>query len=287
MAAAQLRVVASFSVLGDMVREIAGDKASVMTLVGPNGDAHVFEPSPADARTLTEANLVVINGLGLERWMERLIQTTGYKGPVVIASEGIESRTMSEAESSSDNQVASTSKTITDPHAWQDLKNGQVYVRNIAAALAMVDPQNAKTYQANVVHYAAQPADLDAWVRAQIATVSLAKRRVITSHDAFGYFGAAYGIEFLAPVGISTEAEPATGQLARLIDQIKHEHIGALFIENVTDPRLVATISRETGAQMGGELYSDALSKPDGPAPTYVAMFKNNVPKLVAGMLKN
>jgi zinc/manganese transport system substrate-binding protein len=282
LAADRPKVVASFSVLGDMVREVAGGRAQITTLVGPNGDAHVFEPSPADARTLAEANLVIVNGLGLEPWMDRLIKSTAYRGPVAVASQGVVSRTMSEAESGS-----SAPKTVTDPHAWQDLRNGQIYVRNIAAALAKVDPGNAKTYQANAVRYEDQLAELDNWVRNQIDMVPQAKRRVITSHDAFGYFGAAYGVEFLAPVGISTEAEPTAGQLAGLIDQIKRERINTLFIENITDPRLVETIGKESGAQMGGELYSDALSEPDGPAPSYIAMFKNNVPKLVDGMLMN
>lgn len=282
LAAEHPKVVASFSVLGDMIAEVAGDRAQVTTLVGPNGDAHVFEPSPADAQSLAEADLVIVNGLGLEPWMDRLIRSTGYKGPVSVASQGVLSRTMSEEDSGS-----AAPATVTDPHAWQDLRNGQIYVRNIAAALAKVDPGNAETYEANAIHYANQLAELDTWVRSQIEMVPEAKRKVITSHDAFGYFGAAYGVEFLAPVGISTEAEPTAGQLAGLIDQIKREHINTLFIENITDPRLVETIGRESGAQMGGELFSDALSEPSGPAPTYVSMFKNNVPKLVDGMLMN
>jgi zinc/manganese transport system substrate-binding protein len=281
LAAEHPKVVASFSVIGDMVREVAGDQAQVTTLVGPNGDAHVFEPSPADAQSLAEADLVIVNGLGLEPWMDRLIRSTGYKGPVAVASQGVVPRKMSEADSSS------TAATVTDPHAWQDLRNGQIYVRNIAAALAKIDPGNANTYDANAMRYANELAELDTWVRNQIEMVPHSKRRVITSHDAFGYFGVAYGVEFLAPVGISTEAEPTAGQLAGLIDQIQREHINTLFIENITDPRLVETIGRESGAQIGGELFSDALSDRSGPAPSYVSMFKNNVPKLVDGMLMN
>ena len=282
LAADRPKVVASFSVLGDMVREVAGDRADVTTLVGPNGDVHVFEPSPADAKTIAKANLVIVNGLGLEGWIDRLIKSTGYKGPVAVASKGVAARTMLEAGSGS-----TTPETVTDPHAWQDLKNGQIYVGNIAAALAKIDPNNGDVYRVNAARYGKQLAELDSWVRTQIDMVPQGKRRVITSHDAFGYFGAAYGVEFLAPVGISTEAEPSAGQLAGLIDQIKREHINTLFIENITDPRLVQTIGKESGAQLGGELYSDALSEPNGPAPTYTAMFKNNVPKLVDGMLMN
>jgi zinc/manganese transport system substrate-binding protein len=276
------KIVASFSVLGDIVHEVAGDKAEVMTLVGPDGDAHTFEPTPADASKLAQADLVVVNGLGLESWMERLLASAEYKGPIAIASEGIKTRTMVEEQANN-----ATPETVTDPHAWQDLRNGEIYVRNIAAALSKMDPANAAAYEANAKRYAAELATLDREVRAEIAAVPEGKRRVITSHDAFGYFGAAYGIEFLAPEGLSTEAEPTAGDLARLVLQMKAEHIRALFVENITDPRMVETISRETGAPLGGALFSDALSPSDGPAPTYVAMFKNNVPKLVAGMQQN
>jgi zinc/manganese transport system substrate-binding protein len=282
LAAEPPKIVASFSVLGDIVHQIAGDKAQVTTLVGPDGDAHTFEPTPADARKLAQADLVVVNGLGLESWMDRLLASAEYKGPIAIASEGIKTRTMVEEQA---NNTAPES--VTDPHAWQDLRNGQIYVRNVAAALAKVDPANAAVYEANAKRYSAELATLDQEVREQIGAVPEGKRRVITSHDAFGYFGAAYGVEFLAPEGLSTEAEPTAGDLARLITQMKAEHIRALFVENITDPRLVETISRETGAPMGGALFSDALSPADGPAPTYTAMFRNNVPKLVAGMQQN
>jgi zinc/manganese transport system substrate-binding protein len=282
LAAEPPKIVASFSVLGDIVQQVAGDKAQVTTLVGPDGDAHTFEPTPADASKLAQADLVVVNGLGLESWMDRLLASAEYKGPIAIASEGIKTRTMIEEQANS-----SAPETVTDPHAWQDLRNGQIYVRNVAAALAKVDPANAAVYEANAKRYAAELAALDKEVRAAIGAVPESKRRVITSHDAFGYFGAAYGVEFLAPEGLSTEAEPTAGALARLITQMKAEHIRALFVENITDPRLVETISRETGAPMGGALFSDALSPADGPAPTYTAMFKNNVPKLVAGMQQN
>ncbi|HET6221821.1 MAG TPA: zinc ABC transporter substrate-binding protein [Dongiaceae bacterium] len=282
LAAEHPKIVASFSVLGDIVRQVAGDKAEVTTLVGPDGDAHTFEPTPADASKLAQADLVVVNGLGLESWMDRLLASAEYKGPIAVASEGITTRTMVEEQANN-----ATPETVTDPHAWQDLKNGQIYVRNVAAALAKADPANAAVYAANAKRYQAELAALDQEVRAEIGAVPESKRRVITSHDAFGYFGAAYGVEFLAPEGLSTEAEPSAGDLARLITQMKAEHIRALFVENITDPRLVETISRETGAPMGGALFSDALSPADGPAPTYTAMFKNNVPKLVAGMQQN
>jgi zinc/manganese transport system substrate-binding protein len=271
-----LDVVASFSVLGEIVKEVAGDKAEVHTLVGPDGDAHTFEPTPNDAKTVATADLVIVNGLGLEKWMERLIEAAGYKGTVAVASEGVRSRDMVEDGAS-----------VTDPHAWQNIANGRLYVRNIAKALAAADPAEADYFNARAKSYDATLSALDGWVRQEIAQVPAAKRRVITTHDAFGYFGAAYGVAFLAPEGISTDAEPSAGDLAKLIDQIKREKIKALFLENISSPQLMQTISQETGVPLGGALFSDALSEPSGPASTYVDMFKNNLPKLVEGMQKN
>jgi zinc/manganese transport system substrate-binding protein len=279
-AAEKIQVVASFSILGDMVEQVAADKAEVLVLVGPNGDAHTYEPFPSDAKKLTSAKLVLVNGLGLDGWMDRLVAASGYKGPVVIASKGVEPRTMIDDESG-------TEQTITDPHAWQDLSNGVIYVSNIVDALSKADPGNAAQYRNAGERYIAKLRALDADVRKQIEKVPSAKRRVITSHDAFGYFGGTYGIEFLAPEGISTESEPSATDLARLIDQIKREHIKTLFVENITDPRTINMIAKETGAQVGGSLFSDALSPANGAAPHYVDMFSNNVPKLVSAMLKN
>ncbi len=274
--AAPLKVVASFSVLGDMVKEVGGDDITLKVLVGPDGDAHTFEPAPVDAKALHDANLIVMNGLELERWMEKLVKASGTKASILIASTGITPRKMNE-----------DGQTVPDPHAWQDIKNGMIYVHNIEAALARTDPVHAATYKANAQTLLTRLNQLDAWTRQEIATVPADKRKVITTHDAFGYFGAAYGVTFLAPAGLSTDAEPGAGSLSRLIDQIKEENIKALFIENMSDPRLMDMLSRETNAQVGGELYSDALSPASGPAPTYPAMFENNVPKLVAAMKLN
>lgn len=274
--ARSLDVVASFSVLGDIVKEIGGDKIALKTLVGPNGDAHTFEPAPADAKALHSADVIFINGLGLEKWMEKLVVASGTRAPLIVASEGVIPRQMNE-----------DGETVTDPHAWQDLRNGKLYVRNVEAALKRADPADAMYFQAKAEALLDRLTKLDAWTRQQIGSLPESKRKVITTHDAFGYFGAAYGVAFLAPEGLSTDAEPSAGGLAALVDQIRQEKIKALFIENMTDPRLMKTISKETGAEMGGELYSDALSAPDGGAPTYPSMFENNVPKLVAAMKKN
>jgi zinc/manganese transport system substrate-binding protein len=290
-----LRVVASFSVLADIVKHIGGEDVTVTTLVGPNGDAHVYEPTPADAKAVGNANLVVVNGLGLEGWMDRLLKSSSYKGPVVVASQGVTPRQMEEeadehakeAPDQHGQREGHAHRLITDPHAWQDLANGRRYVATITAALAQADPAQAEAYQRRGEAYQAQLKETDQWVRAQIATVPPAKRRVITSHDAFGYFGAAYGVELLAPVGWSTEAEPSAKEVATLIRQIKKEGVKALFVENMSDPRLMQRIAAESGGVVGGTLYSDALSPPGTPGDSYLGMFRHNVPAMVEAMARN
>ncbi len=270
----KLKVVATITILGDMVAEVGGEHVALTTLVGPDGDAHAFEPSPADAKALSAADLVVVNGLGLEGWMDRLIEASGYHGPIVVASQGVKPRYMDE-----------DGRTVTDPHAWQDLANGHRYVVNIEAALAAADPAHAAEYRAAAKTYLAAIDSMNRQVRREIAEVPPERRKVVSSHDAFGYFGKAYGVEFVAPQGISEDAEPSAADMARLIDQIRSEHIKVLFFENALSPRLVQQIGRETHAVVGGTLYADALSPPDGPAPTYLDMFRHNLPLLKAAML--
>jgi len=265
-AADPMKVSASFSVLGDMVKQVGGDRVEVFTFVGPNGDAHVYEPTPADAKELSESKVLFINGLGLEGWMTRLEKSSGFKGTVVTASKGITPRKMVEDE-----------KTVTDPHAWQDLANGKIYVGNIRDALMAVDPEGKATYEANAQQYLDGITGMETKVKEAIAKLPPERRKIITTHDAFGYFGAAYGMAFIAPEGVSTESEASAKDVAKIIRQIKAENIPAVFLENVTDSRLLDQISKETGAKIGGTLFSDALSPPDGPAGTYLGMFRNNI----------
>ncbi len=274
--AKELDVVVSFTVLADMVRHVGGDHVHVRSLVGPNGDPHVYEPTPQDGKALAKADLVIVSGLGLEGWMDRLIKASGYKGAIIVASNGVVTRTMDE-----------DGKEITDPHAWNSAANGAIYARNITAALAKADQRHAADYRERGKKYEQQLQALDTWARQQVAALPAKKRRVITSHDAFGYLGAAYGIAFHAPVGFSTESEASATTIAGLINQIRKEGIKALFLENSNDPRLVQQIASETGAHLGGTLYAEALSKPDGPAPDYVAMFRHNITLLVKGMAAN
>jgi zinc/manganese transport system substrate-binding protein len=276
-AADKVKAVASFSILGDMVREVGGDRVEVVTLVGPNGDAHVYQPTPADAKNLVTAQILFVNGLGFEGWMERLEKSSGFKGKTVVVSERVKPRTMVEEE-------GGKPETITDPHAWQDLENGKIYVANIRDGLIAVNPEGKAVYEANAAKYLDAIAREDTAVKEAVAALPKARRKIITSHDAFGYFGAAYGLEIIAPEGVSTESEASARDVAKIIRQIKAQHIPAVFIENVTDHRLLDQIARETGAKIGGELYSDALSGPDGPAATYLEMFRHNVGALTAAL---
>lgn len=271
--AKQLNAVASFSVLGDMVSQIGGEHVKVTDLVPANGDPHEFEPAPKDSKTLAQADVVFVSGLGLEGWMNRLIKASGYKGEVVTASQGIHTLKMEE-----------DGKTITDPHAWNSMSNSIVYAHNIINALAKADPQNADYYRQHGDSYIQQLQQLDHYAKQTFAAIPVEKRKVLTSHDAFGYFGAEYGVKFLSPVGYSTESEASSQTVAKLIQQIKQEHVKSYFIENQTDPRLVKQIANASGAQPGGELYPEALTDSTGPAATYTAAFKHNVDAMAAGM---
>jgi len=269
-AADKIKAVASFSILGDMLRQVGGDRVEVITLVGPNGDAHVYQPTPSDAKHLSEAKVLVINGLGFEGWMARLEQSSGFKGLVVTASKGVKTQQMTEEEDGKAKKVA-------DPHAWQSLANGRIYAENIRDGLIKADPEGKAAYEANTSKFIAAVDEMEPQVKAAFENIPAPKRKIITSHDAFGYFGAAFGIELIAPQGVSTESEASAKDVAKIIRQIKAEKIPAVFLENVTDKRLSEQISRETGARIGGELYSDALSEQSGPAPTYLEMVRHNV----------
>lgn len=268
---APVQAVASFSILADMLHQIGGDQVTVISVVPAEGDAHGYQPRPADARAVMAARLLVVNGLGLDSWMLRLARSAEFKGVTAIATEGVKPRTLPNA------------KAI-DPHAWQDPRNGALYAALIGNGLAAADPANAETYRASAARYAAEIRDVDTWIASQFAPIPPAARRIITTHDAFGYFGARFGIQFLAAQGLSTEAEPSAKAIAALVAQIKREKIRAVFVENMTDPRLAQMLMRETGAILGGTVYSDALSGPTGPAATYLDMLRHNTDLFAAAM---
>ena len=267
-----LRVVATISILADMAREIGGSAVAVTSLVPTDGDAHTYQPRPSDLRSLRAAGLVVMNGLGMESWMERLLQAAGATPPVVIASAGV---------------IPRMAAVGPDPHAWQDPANGVLYARNIAAGLVRADPARADFFRARARDYTGQIEQTASWIEQQLAEIPISKRKILTSHDAFFYFGARYDIEFHGIEGIDTEFEPSAGQIAALVKLIRVEGIKAVFVENMTSPRLARMIARETGAVLGPPVYSDALSPPGGPAPTYLKMFRHNVKLFAASMRAN
>ena len=311
-------VVATFSILGDMVKRIGGEHVAVTTLVGPDGDTHVYRPTPADARAVSEAKLLVVNGLQFEGWLDRLIDASDFRGVRVVATHGIEPIAFddehdhgdhAEAGHDDDHDHEEHAEAAThdrdddhdheehaeaghddhhhgafDPHAWQSLRNAAVYVDNITAALAKADPGSAGVFYRNREAYVAEIETLDSEIREVLAKLPAGSRTVVTSHDAFRYFGRDYGLTFIAPQGLSTESEASAKDVARLIHQIRDEGIRAVFIENIGDPRLLRRIADETGATIGGTLYPGALSGPDGPAPTYLDMIRHNAMTLARAL---
>lgn len=265
----RLKIVASFSILGDFVRNVGGDRVTVTTLVGPDGDAHVYEPTPADARKVAEAKRVIVNGLGLEGWLPRLIKSAGGRASMVTATSGITPLKLGSGP---------------DPHAWQSVLNAKTYVTNIRDALVAADPADVDAFRANAEAYLAKLDALDREVREAVAKIPPTHRKAISSHRAFGYFAVAYGIEFIAPVGVSTESEPSARDIAAIISQIKSAKIPAVFLENISDPRLIERISADTGARVGGTLYSDSLTAENGPAPTYIEMVRHNIKTLTSAL---
>ena len=268
------RAVATFSILGDFAINVGGERVELATLVGPNGDVHVFAPTPGDVKTIAAADIVFVNGLGLEGWIDRLIAASATRALVVVASWGITPRSGTRAQD----------RGASDPHAWQSVANAKLYVGNIRDGLIAIDAAEKKIFEANANTYLAKLDALDGEIRAAIEAIPSARRKVITAHSAFGYFGDAYGIEFIAPEGLSTEAEPSARDIAKLIQQIRRENVPALFLENVADSRLLQRIGAETGVRIGGRLYSDALSPPDGPAASYIEMMRSNLRELTRAL---
>lgn len=305
VAADKPKVVATFSILADLTEQVAGEHATVTTLVGPDGDAHVFEPGPRESMALADADLLVANGLGFEPWLQRLSEAAGFDGTLLIASEGVtplpaeheddhdaehageEAETHAEGEHQEDHDEshdADHDHGAFDPHAFQDLSNAQIYVANIAQGLSRIDPEHAGDFRANAERLSASLAELDAEMKAGFAAIPAERRRVLTSHDAFRYFGRAYGVDFLAIHGVSTDAEPTAKDLARIIEQARAGRITAIFAENMADPRLAEAVSTESGIRVGGRLYADALSAAGGPAPDYLSLVRYNAGQLLEAL---
>ncbi|WP_029004823.1 metal ABC transporter substrate-binding protein [Azorhizobium doebereinerae] len=294
---AKLPVVASFSILGDFVKNVGGDRIALATIVGPNADTHVYQPTPNDAKKLAVAKVIFVNGLGFEGWMDRLVKASGTKATVVVATTGITPRERTKDEPQ-DAEDAPKGKTGTgkageahdhghiDPHAWQSVANAKIYVANIRDGLIAADPAGKDVYTANAAAYTAKLDAVEAEVKAAIGAIPAAQRRIITSHDAFGYFGDAYGLKLLAPEGVSTESEASAKDVGKIIRQIKAQNIPAVFLENVTNPRLMDRIAKESNAIVGGTLYSDALSDDKGQAASYIDMMRYNIRQLAGALTK-
>ncbi|RWL17526.1 MAG: metal ABC transporter substrate-binding protein [Mesorhizobium sp.] len=302
-AAENLRVVASFSIIADFAKNVGGDRVDIITLVGPNGDAHVYEPKPADAATVGSADVVLVNGLQFEGFLQRLVEASATKAPVVELTKGGEVLRNTQEGGHHDQDKAAKGEEghaaeaeegheeghhhhgVSDPHAWQSVQNAELYVKNIADAFCAADAAGCDTYRANAQSYGRQLEGLEAEIKAAVAEIPEDKRTIITSHDAYGYFEHEYGIKFLAPEGVSTESEASASDVAALIKQIRQDKASAIFVENVTNPRLIEQIASETGLKVGGELYSDALSDKNGPAATYLEMMRHNITTIKGAIL--
>ena len=311
--AENLKVIASFSIIADFAKNVGGDRVDITTLVGANGDAHVYEPKPADAAAVATADVVLVNGLQFEGFLQRLLEASGTKAPIVEltkgsellknteeehhdeAAEGEQKHEHEAAEAEHDqhagegheqaNEEAHHDHGEFDPHAWQSVHNAEVYVKNIADAFCAADAAGCETYKANAEAYGEKLEALEAEIKSAVAEIPEDKRVIITSHDAFGYFEHEYGIKFLAPEGVSTESEASAADVAALIKQIKEDKSSAIFVESISNPRLVEQIASETGLKVGGELYSDALSDESGPAATYIDMMRYNVNTIKGAVL--
>lgn len=268
-----LKIVTTFSILQDFVREIGKDKV-VISIVGPNSDAHTYQPTPRDVRQIAQADLIFINGLGFEGWIHRLIKSSGYKGKIVTATDGIQPMMINDPGEGA----------VPDPHAWNDIKNVKIYVKNIYTSLSKLDPEQAPFYRKNYEDYLAKLEDLDQFIVNAIKEIPQKKGIIITAHDAFGYYGQRYGVKFLAPVGTSTADEPSPKAMASLIDVIRAHKIKMIFVENITNKKLIQQLSEETGIQIGEEIFSDALSEKDQPGSTYLAMIRHNTDQFIKAM---
>jgi zinc/manganese transport system substrate-binding protein len=296
-AAEPLKVVASFSIIGDFAKNVGGDRIALTTLVGPNGDAHVYEPKPADAVVMAGADVVLVNGLHFEGFLQRLVDASATKATVVELTKGVETLATTEEEHEGEAHEAEARKAheaeaeeghehgAIDPHAFQSIANAKIYVKNIADAFCTADSAGCDAYKANAQAYTGKLDALEVEVKEVVASIPADKRTVITSHDAFGYFQHEYGLTFLAPEGISTDAEASAADVAKLIGQVRHDKASAIFVENITNQRLIEQIAGETGLKIGGTLYSDALSDADGPAATYIDMMKNNIGAIKGAIL--
>jgi ABC-type Zn uptake system ZnuABC Zn-binding protein ZnuA len=284
-AAEPIAVVATFSVVGDMLANVGGDHVRITTIVGPDGDCELYQPTVADVAHVAAARAVFLNDLNeeFEPWLEPLLKQAEFHGAKIVVSRGVRTLTAEEEHPVSGRPLP----TAIDQHAWLDPRNGAVYVRNIAEALARLDAANAADYRARAADYTKQIQALDDWARKELAEVPAGKRRALSSHDSLQYIANAYGITLLSVVGWTNKAEPSAAELAKLARQVRSQRVKALFLDSITDPRAIQRIAAETGASIGGTMYADSLSPPGGAADSYLKMLQHDVATLKAGMLAN
>jgi len=276
----KIKVISTFSILGDFIHQVGGDRVEVLNIVGPDSDAHIFRPTPRTAQQIVQADMVFMNGLGFEGWIERQIEACGFKGPVVIATKGILPSIIVSSKKDKKSHIP-------DPHAWHSIRNAKQYIKNILESLIQFDPKHKIEYQKRAKVYLLELQYLDEWAKIQFEKIPVAQRKVLTAHDAFQYLAKDYNIKFLAPIGISTESEASAQGVAQLIQQIKNESIKAVFIETTTNTKLIEQIADEAKVKIGGTLFSDALSKPESLGPTYLKMMHYNISLLIKGMATN
>lgn len=264
----KIKTVSTISIINDMVKNIGGDKVETHLICAIGTDPHSYIPKPSDPREISKSDIVFNNGIGLEHWIEQMIRNAGGDRPVIIVSEGI---TPIRDEAGFEDP---------DPHAWFDLENAQVYAKNIASGLIAIDPENESYYQANLERYLSELDEAHNWAKQQISEIPQVARVLITSHDAFRYFGKTYGLEVHGLQGISTESKPRTEDVKNIIDLIKEKNLKAVFIETTVNPALLQQITNETGAVIGGTLYSDSIGEPGSDGETFINAFKSNVSKI-------
>ena len=281
----RIPVVVTFSVIGDMLASVGGDRVDIKTIVKAGGDCELYQPTAADVATVASARALFVNDLNeeFEPWLEPLLKQALFKGTKVVVTRGVRTLTAEEEHPVSGRQLPAA----IDQHAWLDPRNGIIYVRNIAEALERVDPAGAADYRARAAAYTKQIQAVDDWARKEIASVPSGKRRALASHDSLEYIANTYGITLLTVNGWTNKSEPSAAELTKLARQIQAAHVKALFLDSITDPRAMQRIAGETGAVIGGTLYGDSLSPTGGEADSYVKMLRHDVSTLKAGMLRN
>jgi len=266
-------VVTTISILADLNREVAGDHVVVESLVEIGGDPHTYEPVPFDAGKISDADLILRNGLGLEHWLDTLIDASSVPRPVTTVTDGIQPLTIAGAGSDP------------DPHLWMDPVAVRRYVDTISSALSDLDPAHAEDFRRNARRYRQRLDRLDEFVAVQLSTIPAEQRRLVTTHDAFRYFGQRYGLEVAGTIwSVSTEREPSATEVATLVDTVRSQGVPAVFVETTINPDLMQQVARDAGVAVGPPLYGDSLGEPGSGADTYLGMMRANTAALVTGL---